>query len=96
MGALHTDTETAPSDADLEALYDELFGTPVLDTVEEKTEQRCKIDAYAAIYEMAKERPAVARKAARDGTAAHYRGATPFDYAIRDWQTAGEAGGPDR
>jgi hypothetical protein len=94
MDALPTNTETAPSDAELEALYDDLFGTPVLNAVEEEPEQREKMDAYTTVYEVAKERPAVARKAARDGTAAHYRGAGPFDYAIRDRRTAAEAGGP--
>jgi len=94
MDALPTNTETAPSDAELEALYDDLFGTPVLDAVEEETEQRDELDAYATVYEVAKERPAVSRKAARDGTTAHYRGAGPFDYAIRDRQTAEGAGGP--
>jgi uncharacterized protein YcaQ len=95
MDALPTNTETAPFDAELEALYDDLFGTPVLDAVEEDTEQRDELDAYATVYEVAKERPAVARKAAQDGTPAHYRGVGPFDYAIRDRRTAAEAGGPD-
>jgi hypothetical protein len=86
IGSASTDTETAPSDADLEALYDELFGTPALDA----TEERDEMGAYAAVYEVAKEHPAVARKAARDGTAAHYRGAGPFDYAVGETRRCGE------
>ena len=87
IGSASTDTETAPSDADLEALYDELFGTPALDAEEE---ERDEMDAYAAVYEVAKEHPALARKAARDGTAAHYRGAGPFDYAVDETRRCGE------
>ena len=90
IGSAPMDTETAPSESDVEALYDELFGTPVLDAVEEETEERDKMDAYATVYEVAKERPAVARKAARDGTAAHYRGAHPFDYPVDEIHMSGE------
>jgi hypothetical protein len=87
MDAVCNDRETVPPDADLEALYDELFGTPALDAVEE---ERDEMDAYAAVYEVAKEHPAVARKAARDGTAAHYRGVGPFDYAVGETRCCGE------
>ena len=90
MDAVCNDRETVPSDADVEALYDELFGTPALDAVEEDTDDRDEMDAYAAVYEVAKTFPAVARKAARDGTAAHYRGAGPFDYAVGETRTSGE------
>lgn len=85
---MRTDPETAPSDADLKALNDELFGTPVLNSVE--TDERDKLDAYAVVYEVAKQFPAVAREAARDGTAAHYRGADPFDYSMGETRERGE------
>ena len=90
IGSAPTETETAPSDADLEALYDRLLGTPALNAVEEDTEERDEMGAYSAVYEMAKEHPAVARKAARDGTAAHYRGEGPFDYAVGEPRRCGE------
>jgi len=93
IGSASTDAETVPSEGDVEALYDRLFGTPALDAVKK---ERDEMGAYATVYEVAKEHPALARKAARDGTAAHYRGAGPFDYAIRDRQTAEGAGGPAR
>lgn len=88
MDAVCTDPETVPSDADLEALYDDLFGTPALDAVQ--TDERDEFDAYAAVYEVAKQFPAVARKAACDGTSAHYRGAAPFDYSVGDTRRCGE------
>ena len=87
IGSASTDTETVLSDADLEALYDELFGTPALDAEEE---ERDEMGAYAAVYEVAKEHPALARKAARDGTAAHYRGAHPFRYTAGETRRCGE------
>lgn len=87
IGSAPMDTETAPSESDVEALYDELFGTPALNAVEE---ERDEMDAYATVYEVAKERPALARKAARDGTAAHYRGAHPFDYPVDEIRMSGE------
>ena len=90
MDAVCTDRETAPSDADLEALYDDLFGPPALDAVKDEAEERDEMDAYAAVYEVAKTFPAVARKAARDGTAAHYRGAHPFDYIAAEARRCGE------
>ncbi|MCS3955562.1 hypothetical protein GGP81_002093 [Salinibacter ruber] len=85
---MRTDPETAPSDADLEALYDDLFETPALDAIE--TEGRDELDAYAAVYKVAKNFPAVARKAARDGTSAHYRGAGPFNYSVGETRRCGE------
>lgn len=77
-------------ESDVEALYDELFGTPALDAVEQDTEERDELDAYADVYEVAKQFPAVACKAARDGTSAHYRGAGPFDYSIGEARCCGE------
>jgi len=85
---VRTDPETAPSESSVEALYDDLFGTPALDAVE--TDERDELDAYAAVYEMARHFPAVARKAARDGTSAHYRGAGPFDYSVGEARRCGE------
>ena len=87
IGSASTDTETVPSECEVEALYDRLFGTPALDAVEE---ERDEMDAYATVYEVAKEHPALARKAARDGTAAHYRGAHPFRYAVDETRRCGE------
>jgi len=85
---VRTDPETAPSESNVEALYDDLFGTPALDAVE--TDERDELDAYAAVYEMARHFPAVARKAARDGTSAHYRGDHPFRYSIGPRPERGE------
>jgi hypothetical protein len=79
-----------PSETDVEALYDELFGAPALDAVEGETDERDELDAYAAVRKIAERFPAVARKAARDGTAAHYRGAGPFDYSVGETRTSGE------
>lgn len=90
IGSASTDAGTVPSEGDVEALYDRLLGTPALDAVEEDTEERDEMGAYATVYEMAKEHPALARKAARDGTAAHYRGAGPFDYAVGETRRCGE------
>jgi hypothetical protein len=64
-----------------------MIGSASTDT---ETEERDEMDAYAAVFEVAKEHPAVARKAARDGTAAHYRGAGPFDYAVDETRRCGE------
>ena len=64
-----------------------MIGSASTDT---ETEERDEMDAYAAVYKVAKEHPAVARKAARDGTAAHYRGAGPFDYAVDETRRCGE------
>lgn len=85
---VRTDPETAPSESSVEALYDDLFVTPALDAVE--TDERDELDAYAAVYEMAKHFPAVARKAAQDGTAAHYRGEHPFHYSTGPRPERGE------
>ncbi len=86
--SVRTDPETVPTDTDLEALYDDLFKTPALDAVE--TDERDELDAYAAVYEVARQFPAVARRAARDGTAAYYRGAAPFDYSVDRARRCGE------
>jgi hypothetical protein len=86
--SVRNDPETAPSESDVEALYDRLFGTPALDAVE--TEERDELDAYALVYEVAKQFPAVARRAARDGTAAHYRGDGSFDYSVAETRERGE------
>lgn len=86
--SVRTEPETAPSKSDVEALYDDLFGTPALDAVE--TEERDELDAYATVRKIAEAFPAVARKAARDGTSAHYRGAAPFDYSVGETRRCGE------
>jgi len=87
MDTVRTKPETAPSEDDVETLYDRLFGTPALDALED---ERDELDAYALVYEIAKERPAVARQAARDGTRAHYRNAHPFAYAVDEARSSGE------
>ena len=96
IASVPTDTETAPTETDVEALHDTLFGAATLDAMTGEAHERDELDAYATVREVAEEHPAVARKGARDGTATHYRGTTPFDYSIRDRQTAREAGGPGR
>ncbi|MCS3615876.1 hypothetical protein [Salinibacter ruber] len=55
-----------------------------------ETNEQDEPDAYAVVYEVAKQFPAVARKAARDGTAAHYQGAGPFDYSMYETRRCGE------
>lgn len=90
MDAVQTDPETASFESDVEALYYRLFGAPALDAVEQEREERDELDAYAAVYEVAKQFPAVARRAARDGTAAHYRGAGPFDHKVNETPGCGE------
>jgi hypothetical protein len=51
-----------------------------------------EFDAYALVRRVAGEYPGVARRAARDGTRAHYRNAHPFDYTLSD-EEAATAGG---
>lgn len=89
MKTERTDPERAPSEDDVEALYDRICGTRALDAVE--TDERDELDAYAAVYEVAKQFPGVARRAVRDGTAAHYRDEGPFDYSVGETRTTGEA-----
>jgi hypothetical protein len=91
MDTVRTKPETAPSEDDVEALYDELFGTPALDAAEDETEERDELNAYALVYKIAKERPAVARQAARDGIRGHYRNAHPFRYSTSPQPECGEA-----
>ena len=90
MDAVRTKPETAPSEDDVEALYDELFGTPALDATEGETEEQDEFDAYALVREVAEQYPAVARQAAWDGTAAHYRGEHPFHYSTGPRRERGE------
>jgi len=86
MDTVRTEPETPPTETDVEALYDRLFGTPALDT----TQERDELDAYALVYEVAEQYPGVARQAARDGTAAHYRGEHPFRYSTGPRRKRGE------
>lgn len=85
---MRTDPETVPSESDVEALYERLFGTPALDAVE--SDERDELDAYAAVYEVARDRPSVALRAAYEGVAAHFRGEAPFDYSVGETRTSGE------
>ncbi|MCS3632654.1 hypothetical protein GGP55_003274 [Salinibacter ruber] len=55
-----------------------------------ETDEQDELDAYAVVYEVSKQFPAVARKAARDGTAVHYQGAGPFDYSVCEARRCGE------
>ncbi|MCS4155054.1 hypothetical protein GGQ03_002348 [Salinibacter ruber] len=91
MDAVCINPETVPSEDDVEALYDKLFGPPALDAAKDEAEERDEFDAYALVYEIAKERPALARQAARDGTAAHYRDDHPFHYSTDPSPEHGEA-----
>jgi hypothetical protein len=52
-----------------------------------------EFDTYAFVRRVAEEHPGVARKAARDGTRAHYRNDHPFDYSVSDDEAACTAGG---
>lgn len=88
----HTDPETAPSESDVEALYEKLFRTSALDALKGDADEpeEDDADAYARVYEVARERPWVALRAAYEGVAAHFRGEGPFDYSVSETRTGGE------
>ena len=90
MDTVRTEPETTPTETDVEALYENLFGPPALDAVKDETDERDELDAYALVYEVAEQYPGVARQAARDGTAAHYRGEHPFRYSTGPRRKRGE------
>jgi len=90
MDAVHPKPESAPSEDDVEVLYQEVFGTPALDETKNDADGRDKLDAYATVREIAKEFPSVARKATRDGTRAYYRDDHPFSYLIGGARASGE------
>lgn len=89
---VRTESETAPSESDVEELYDKLFGTPALDALKEEDEPEPMDEAksFARVYKVARERPWVALRAIYVGVAAHFRGEDPFDYSIGDTRTSGE------
>jgi hypothetical protein len=81
--AVRNKPETAPSDTDLEALYEDVFGTPALEAMKEgEPDPMDESDDFARVYEVAKRRPWVALRAAYEGVAAHFRDEGPFDYSV--------------
>ncbi|MCS4195927.1 hypothetical protein GGP46_000742 [Salinibacter ruber] len=85
--------ETNPSEKDVEALYDELFGTPILNAPEETEDKPVptgEVRSFTRIYKLAKRRPWLALYAVHMGVAAHFRGAGPFDYSVDETRTSGE------
>jgi len=65
-----------PDDSNLARLYEDLFGTPALGP-------SAALEAFARVFEVAKERPAVARAAVRAAEHAFFR-TGPFDYQISE------------
>ena len=90
MNAVRTKPETAPSGRDAETLHDQFFGRPVLNEVEDETDERDELEKYALVQKIAEENPRLAQKATRDGTRAHYRNAHPFDYPVTGSRASGE------
>lgn len=89
------DSDDAISAGCLESLYEELFGSPILDvTATGEKSKRDKFDAYALTHEVAKEHPVTVRRAVRDAVSSHYRGDHPFDYSIGK-EKLGRGGGDD-
>jgi hypothetical protein len=78
-----------PDDGDLERLYEDLFGTPVLGP--SALEATAALEAFARVFEVAKDRPAVARAALSAAERTFFRTGDPFQYDVRE--TAVEAGG---
>ncbi len=72
--------------ADLEALYDELFGAPALGPSRERV--------FSGVYELAVERLMAAEDAVGAARSEFYRGDHPFDYQITE--SAATVGGQDR
>ena len=87
MDAVRTKPATAPSERDVDTLYEQFFGTPALDGL---TEEERESDAFARVYETAKENPWVALRAVYEGLAAHFRGAHPFNYSVGEARENGE------
>lgn len=87
MDAASTETDTEPSESEVEALYDELFGTPALEAEDDEVD---RTKAYFLVRTIAEKYPGTARKATRDGTSAHYRNAHPFNYPVSETRASGE------
>lgn len=83
-GAHPPGVDTAP--ADLEALYDELFGAPALGPSRERV--------FSGVYELAVERLMAAEDAVDAARSEFYRGDHPFDYQITE--SAATVGGQNR
>jgi hypothetical protein len=86
-------SETDPPEEDVEALYDELFGTPALNASEETEDKPVptgEARSFTRIYKLAKRRPWLALHAVQMGVAAHFRGASPFDYSVDETRKSGE------
>jgi len=71
-----------PDDSDLARLYDQLFSTPTLGP--SALEVTAALESFARVFEVAKDRPAVARAAVRAAEPAFFRGGHPFDYQISE------------
>ncbi len=71
-----------PDDSDLARLYEDLFGTPALGP--SALEVTAALEAFARVFEVAKERPAVARAAVRAAEPTFFRTGDPFDYQISE------------
>ena len=78
-----------PDDSDLARLYEDLFGTPALGP--SALEVTAALEAFARVFEVAKDRPAVARAALSAAERTFFRTGDPFQYDVRE--TAVEAGG---
>jgi hypothetical protein len=83
---VRTGQKTGGSERDVEALYDEFFGTPALGPPKGKV--------FSEVYERAVQRLEEAERAVEAARSEFYRGDHPFDYPISE--SAAEAGGQDR
>jgi len=72
-----------PDDGDLARLYDQLFGTPALGGLS-APEATAALWAFARVFEVAKDRPAVARAAVRAAERTFFRTGDPFDYSVTE------------
>ena len=90
MDAARNDQGRVSPDYELEAMYNDLVGKSAPEGAQVEIEGPEEFYAYALVREVAEEYPSVARQAARDGTAAHYRGDDPFGYSVSNARGSGE------
>jgi hypothetical protein len=83
-GARPPGVDTAP--ADLEELYEQLFGAPALGPSRERV--------FSGVYELAVERLMAAEDAVDAARSEFYRGDHPFDYSVTE--SAATVGGQNR
>lgn len=57
---------------------------------DDEVEERDDFDSFASVYRESEKSPTVAQNAFREGSAAHYRGAGPFDYSVSETRCGGE------